>query len=174
MTKIIETERKFLLKGLPKSLNFRPDFVQIEQGYVEISEEMADEFGLPTKGQCRIRQEIEASPKIDDRLNSRTVLCKKTPIGPGENLEEEHELDFVQGDELLRLSNRSLIKRRYVIQEGGLKWEIDKFMGRLYLIMAEVELPSLSHPYVMPKEIEEVLIMEVTGDPRFNNSEIAK
>ena len=62
-------------------------------------------------------------------------------------------------------------KKRYIYPYAGHKWEIDEFMGNNDgLVIAEIELKSESEQFDLPPFIE----TEVTGDPRYYNSNLAK
>jgi adenylate cyclase len=79
----------------------------------------------------------------------------------------EHALEMLQF-----LCDRPLIEKiRYRIPWAGLLWEIDEFAGENQgLIMAEVELHEANQPIEFPNWIGE----EVTHDPRYYNSSLAK
>lgn len=63
-----------------------------------------------------------------------------------------------------------LEKTRYVIPEGGLKWEVDEFGGTNQgLRVAEIELPDGAE---MPGMLPDFIGEEVTGDPRYYNSNL--
>jgi len=70
------------------------------------------------------------------------------------------------------LAEKPLIeKKRYKIRHGELTWEIDEFFGdNQGLIVAEVELQSETQAYEKPPWIGD----EVTGDPRYFNSNLIK
>ena len=62
-------------------------------------------------------------------------------------------------------------KTRYVIWEGKLKWEIDKFAGENRgLMIAEVELPDEKEAIAKPDWLGE----EVTGNKRYFNLNLVK
>lgn len=62
-------------------------------------------------------------------------------------------------------------KTRYRVEWEGLLWEIDEFEAENQgLIMAEVELADANQTIVFPDWISE----EVTHDPRYYNSNLAK
>lgn len=62
-------------------------------------------------------------------------------------------------------------KKRYIYPYAGHRWEIDEFMGNNDgLVIAEIELKSESEQFDLPPFIE----TEVTGDPRYYNSNLAK
>ncbi len=57
-------------------------------------------------------------------------------------------------------------KKRYVVQRGSVKWEIDVFEGaNRGLIVAEVETRTEEHDFEKPEWLGE----EVTGDSRYFN-----
>jgi len=57
------------------------------------------------------------------------------------------------------------------VEEGGVVWEVDEFFGENRgLIIAEVELESEDQPFAKPDWVGE----EVTGDPRYFNSNLVK
>jgi len=73
---------------------------------------------------------------------------------------------------LLNLCETPLIEKdRYRLEEGGVVWEIDEFLGENRgLIIAEVELESEDQPFTKPDWVG----VEVTGDPRYFNSNLIK
>jgi len=88
-------------------------------------------------------------------------------------LEFEYEIPVKDANQMLdELCERPLIeKTRYVVEYGGLTWEIDEFAGENEgLILAEVELSSEGQKIELPDWIGE----EVTGDPRYFNSNLIK
>ncbi len=70
------------------------------------------------------------------------------------------------------LCERPIIeKKRYVIEKDGLTWEVDEFDGvNKGLIVAEVELTDENQEVIKPGWIGE----EVTGDPKYFNSNLTK
>lgn len=62
-------------------------------------------------------------------------------------------------------------KTRYIVEYGGYIWEVDEFHGRHDgLVVAEVELPSEHIAASLPPFVGQ----EVTGNPRYYNSTLAK
>lgn len=84
--------------------------------------------------------------------------------------EWEYGIPVDDARELLSACLMTLEKTRYVIPSAeGLRWEVDVFTGRLAgLALAEIELPEEDTPFSKPDFIGE----EVTGDPRFYNSNL--
>jgi len=62
-------------------------------------------------------------------------------------------------------------KSRYKVDFGGFIWEIDEFFGEIKcLVDAEIELVSEDQAFEKPEWAGE----EVTGDPRYFNSNLIK
>lgn len=87
-------------------------------------------------------------------------------------LEFEYEIPRPDADQLLDICEKPLIeKTRYKVVEGEFVWEIDEFFGENQgLILAEVELESEDQDFPRPAWLGE----EVTGDPRYFNSNLIK
>ena len=71
-----------------------------------------------------------------------------------------------------RTIGRRLKKRRYVIAESGLVWEIDRF-EELDLVLAEVELPTRDARAELPEWLAPHVVREVTDEPAYRNYELA-
>ena len=87
-------------------------------------------------------------------------------------LEFEYDIPLADADNLLDLCEKPIIeKTRSKIPLGGLVWEIDEFFGdNAGLIVAEVELESEDQAFEKPSWIG----VEVSGDPRYFNSNLIK
>lgn len=88
-------------------------------------------------------------------------------------LEFEYEIPVRDSEQMLdELCERSLIEKdRYKVQHAGLVWEIDEFFGKNQgLVVCEVELESEDQEFERPEWLGE----EVTGDPRYFNSNLIK
>lgn len=96
--------------------------------------------------------------------------------GPSQGIaRSEYEYAIPVGDALEILHNLCepplIEKTRYKIDWAGLTWEVDEFEGENQgLIMAEVELSDASQAIAIPSWIGE----EVSGDPRYYNSNLVK
>ena len=90
----------------------------------------------------------------------------------GSRLEFEYEIPLRDADHLLDICEKPMIeKMRFKVAEGGFVWEIDEFLGdNQGLIVAEVELQSEDQDFPKPDWVLE----EVTGDPRYFNSNLIK
>lgn len=86
--------------------------------------------------------------------------------------EWEYAVPVADAREMLeRLASGTVIaKTRHIVEYGGRTWEVDEFHGSLSgLVVAEVELPSESAAVELPPFVGQ----EVTGDPRYYNSNLA-
>ena len=145
-----EIERKFLVIGdnwraLAKGTHYR-------QGYLNSAKERT----------VRIRT-------IDDKA----FMTVKGPTVGITRMEFEYEIPYSECVEMLtNLAEQPIIEKvRYKISLDGLVWEIDEFLGvNEGLIVAEVELQSEDQKFEKPEWIGE----EVSGDPRYFNSNLVK
>jgi adenylate cyclase len=145
-----EIERKFLVKndnwqGLGPGVLYR-------QGYLSIKKEHT----------VRVRV-----------ANQKGFLTVKGPSESATRLEYEYEIPLVEALEILDdLCLKPLIdKIRYEIRVGSLIWYVDQFAGENEgLIVAEVELKDQDQNLHLPEWIGE----EVTGDPRYYNSNLIR
>ena len=87
-------------------------------------------------------------------------------------MEFEYKIPRQDADALLEICEKPLIEKdRYKIEHGGFVWEVDEFFGENQgLIVAEIELESEDQYFSKPDWVGE----EVTGDPRYFNSNLIK
>jgi len=145
-----EIERKFLIKGNDWKKNSKE--VLFRQGYLSTVKERT----------VRVRT-------ID---NKGFLTIKGITIG-ATRAEYEYEISVSDAKEMLdSLCEKPIIeKTRTKIEYKGLIWEVDEFFGENEgLIVAEVELVSEDQKPAIPEWIGE----EVTGDPRYFNSNLIK
>lgn len=85
-------------------------------------------------------------------------------------LEFEYEVPISDALEMLALCGGDIVEKiRYFVDYDGLTWEVDEYIRRLEgLVVAEVELPAEGCQVVLPPFVGE----EVTGDPRYYNSNL--
>jgi CYTH domain-containing protein len=86
--------------------------------------------------------------------------------------EFEYAIPAAEAQEMLdRLCPHPLVEKyRFVREYGGLKWEIDEFIGdNQGLVVAEVELRSVDQSFARP----DWLGREVSDDPRYLNVNLA-
>ncbi|MBK8247904.1 MAG: CHAD domain-containing protein [Gemmatimonadetes bacterium] len=149
-----EIERKYLLLAVPEHWP-EGDTIFIDQGY------------LP--GERLVERVRRTRSRAGERFH-RTV---KSGVGLS-RLEIEEECARELFDALWPLTaGRRVTKRRHRVLHDGLTWEIDEFTDR-DLVLAEVELPSADHPVTVPDWLEPVVARDVTGDPAFANSTLAR
>lgn len=142
-----EIERKFLVDGTqwkdyPATL--------LRQGYVCRSPDHV----------VRVRTDGE-----------RGILTIKGSTHGMSRPEFEYVIPLSDADELLDgICEKPLIeKRRYLVEYGGKKWEVDEFLGEnAGLVVAEIELQSEDEVIQRPEWVG----MEVTDDPRYFNANL--
>jgi CYTH domain-containing protein len=85
--------------------------------------------------------------------------------------EFEYEIPAADAREMLALRQSTIIdKVRYKVEHAGRVWEVDEFFGaNAGLVLAEIELDDENHALHLPAWVGR----EVTGDKRFNNSQLA-
>ncbi|MCK5221165.1 MAG: CYTH domain-containing protein [Candidatus Aminicenantes bacterium] len=145
-----EIERKFLIKGNDWKKNSKE--VLFRQGYLSTVKERT----------VRVRT-------ID---NKGFLTIKGITVG-ATRAEYEYEISVSDANEMLdSLCEKPIIeKTRTKIEYKGLIWEVDEFFGENEgLVVAEVELVSEDQKPAIPEWIGE----EVTGDPRYFNSNLIK
>lgn len=145
-----EVERKFLVKG--DEWRQQAKGVLYRQGYLSsIKERVVRVRTIDKKGYITIK--------------GITVSASR--------LEYEYEISARESNEMLdELCEKPLIeKKRYKIEFNGLIWEVDEFYGENKgLLVAEVELSAEDQEIKLPPWIGQ----EVTGDPRYFNSNLIK
>jgi adenylate cyclase len=145
-----EIERKFLLKG--DAWRSLATGTMYRQGYLNSVKERT----------VRIRT-------VGDKA---FLTIKGLTVGATRS-EYEYEIPFDECNAMLdTLAEKPLIeKKRYKIRAGEFTWEIDEFFGdNAGLIVAEIELQSEDQKFAKPDWIG----AEVTGDPRYFNSNLIK
>lgn len=152
----LEIERKYLLRELPDL----PDHsgrraLEIEQGYI------------PGK---KVRERIR---RVREGGRGRWYRTVKLGLGL-ERLEFEDETTADIFDALWPLTaGHRIRKRRHAVPEGELIWEVDQFLDR-DLVLAEVEIPSAETPVTVPDWLAPHVVREVTGEPAYQNSALAR
>jgi CHAD domain-containing protein/CYTH domain-containing protein len=149
-----EIERKYLLSGLPTAVLDLP------------SDEMAQGY-LPGE---RLTERLRHVASAEGERWYRTVKA-----GTGLRrieIEEETSRELFEGLWPFTLGHR-LTKKRRRVQQDGVAWEIDEFCDR-DLVLAEIELPTESTVVTPPDWLQPYLVREVTGDPEYQNSTLAR
>ena len=155
----LEIERKFLLSFVPEEARDGRR-VDIAPGYVPGSQ--LNE---------RIRR-----VSISHRSGRKEVHFYRTvKLGEGvtrtEIEEETTEAIFLAMWPLTH--RRRLRKRRFEVNVDGRTWEIDEFKNR-DLVLAEIELDSEDEDVTFPDWLAPAVQREVTGEPEFQNINLAR
>lgn len=148
-----ETEKKFLIRG-----DFHKDVFksfEIAQGYL-----------------CSVP---ERTVRVRIKGDKGFITVKGAGNASGASrFEWEKEISVQEAGMLLELAEPGQIsKTRNLVRntDGQHIWEVDEFHGRLEgLVLAEIELGEEDEPFDRPEWLGE----EVTGDPRYYNSALAK
>ena len=150
-----EIERKYLLRALPDRVRSATS-VEVDQGY------------LPG---TRINEPIRRMRWPDGARFYRTIK-----MGAGLDrleLEDETNEQFFSTVWLLTRGAR-IYKRRYFVPEGDVTWEIDEFLDRSGLWLAEVELETADQRVEIPAWLGAVLEREVTDEKEYTNHALAR
>lgn len=148
----IEKERKFLLKKLPVFEKYD----KIEN----ISQHYADGW--------RFRSTFNIAGK-----EIKYEKLRKQKQSDGVNIElEVEEIDVAHFTYGMEHSDRSITKDRYTVYYKGNKFEMDYFYN-MSLVICEVEDVDIDQDIEWPPEIEKQMLMEVTGNPKFDNFNLA-
>ena len=152
----LEIERKYLLRGLPPVVAGARS-VEIDQGY------------LPGD---QIRERIR---RVRGAHGVEYVRTLKAGVGIERvEIEEETSEQFFHAVWPLTRGCR-VQKRRYDVPDAaGLVWEIDEFIDRGGLWLAEVELERADQPVLPPEWLQPYVVREVTDEPEFTNRALAK
>jgi adenylate cyclase len=142
----VEIERKFLVRGdgWRKGAG-----VRIRQGYLNRDKERT------------VRVRI---------AGDKAFLTVKGVSTGSSRREYEYAIPVADAEELLKICDGAILEKiRRTLDWKGLVWEVDEFLGANEgLIVAEVELETEDQPFERP----EWLGAEVTGDPRYFNSNL--
>ena len=150
-----EIERKYLLRALPDRAA-TADAVEVDQGY------------LPgTRINERIRRMQDANATRYYRTIKSGSGLERTEI------EEETTEEFFLAVWPLTRGAR-VRKRRYFVPVADGVWEIDEFLDRPGLVLAEFEMEHATQPVEIPEWLAPVLVREVTMEREFTNHALAK
>lgn len=145
-----EIERKFLVRN-DSYKKMATRCIEIRQGYLSRAKEAT----------VRVRT-----------CGEKAFLTVKGPNAGAVRSEWEYLIPTADALEMLReiAQGKVIEKTRYIIDYRGQTWEVDEFHGcHQGLVTAEIELPSEDAPFSRPDFIGE----EVTGDPRYYNSNLS-
>ena len=150
-----EIERKFLLRELPADVGRYPSAI-IDQGYIPGT---------------AVRERVRRTQRGTALRYFRTIK-----VGTGvERLEFEEETTDTFFVAVWPLTEGHRVrKRRYDVPSGDRLWEIDEFLDRDSLVLAEIELERADEPVVPPAAIAAVIVREVTDEPGFSNYRLSR
>ncbi len=173
----LEIERKFLVRSLPEGLLERKYSSFIKQGYLSSGttvERIRTVIAFP-HFISRIPPEISVEPPYG-RKGWRAFHDIKTRDSEEDwrsQKEETNEIPLQAAICIFDEISAWVTKVRYRIPHGKQTLEIDVFTKPALrgLVMLEVELVTAGENIVFPKGFD---VVEVTEDPRFRNSNLAK
>jgi len=149
----VEIERKYLLSGVPPAAAAAPGQL-IEQGW------------LPGTAL------VERIRHVTDGRGESWYRTVKSGAGV-RRIELEEAMSRELFEALWPLTEGCRVrKRRHVVTDGGLKWEVDIFDER-GLVMAEIELPSPVAEVQIPDWLKDYVIREVTNEEAYLNRTLA-
>lgn len=144
--------------------------VEIEKKYLVIDDsyrEAAYKSSRIAQGYLNKDPERTVRVRIRDDKGFLTIKGKNHGI---ERLEFEYEIPLADAETMLYMCSGKVIEKiRYYVKHDGFVWEVDEFKGELSpLTVAEIELPACDTVFSCPAFIGK----EVTGDPRYYNSQL--
>ena len=151
----LEVERKYLLRALPDEAR-RAAPREIDQGYLP-----GERF-------------VERVRRVRDGDVERYLRTVKAGVG-ARRIEVEEPTTRELFDALWRLTEgRRVRKRRHLVPDGALTWEIDDFADR-ELVLAEVELPdgADADAVPIPPWLAPYVVRDVTDDAEYANARLA-
>jgi CHAD domain-containing protein/CYTH domain-containing protein len=152
----VEIERKYLLRALPDQARGAP-VKEIDQGY------------LPGE------RLVERVRRV--RTDGAERFYRTMKLGGGvQRIEVEEPTTPELFEALWALTaGRRVRKRRHLVQDGALTWEIDDFADR-ELVLAEVELPDAgaAEQVAIPDWLAPFVVRDVTDEPEYVNARLAR
>jgi CHAD domain-containing protein len=149
-----EIQRRFVLRRVPATA--QPFALQeIEQGW------------LPG---TRVVERIRALRREDPPVRYRTTRWSTGATAPA----PDGEVDQALFEEIWPLTaGRRVTKRRHVVSDYGLEWEIDQFLDR-DLVIADVVVAGREAPVPVPEWLQPYIVREVTGDGAYTSPALAR
>lgn len=148
--------------------------VEIERKFLITSDVYKSEANRKTRIiQGFLNRDKERTVRIRLRDDQAYITVKGESSEDGvSRFEWEMEIPKTDAQALLNLCEKGVIdKIRYEVQFGNHLFEVDEFFGENEgLIVAEVELDDVSEFFEKPKWLGE----EVTGNPKYYNSQLSK
>lgn len=137
--------------------------------FVDDNSFLADAYSKSNITQYYLEINDNGSTRIRSRDGVYTHTVKKATDVDGVFLEDEKE---ITRSEFLSLKEKAIsyiAKTRYKVKASdGFVWEIDDYGNGL--VIAEVELPDIDTPIIIPDFIGN----ELTGDKEYSNASLSK
>lgn len=153
-----EIERKYLLRALPLPERVRSArSVEVDQGYIP---------GTRINERVRRTRDAEGALRYYRTLKSGSGLERI-------ELEEETTAEFFEAVWPLTRGARVWKRRYYLPVDEGI-WEIDEFLDRPDLVLAEFEMEHAEQVVVIPEWLAPVLVREVTFEKEYTNRALAR
>lgn len=149
---MLEIERKFLVNSDAYRVEAY-DKIEIIQGFLNTDPDRTVRVRLTgTKGFITVKGRTDADGTT--------------------RFEWEREISAEEARNLLSICENGVIRKiRYLVRSGNHLVEVDEFYDENEgLVIAEIELQKVDEHYVKP----EWLGIEVTGDPKYYNSQLSK
>jgi adenylate cyclase len=148
--------------------------IEIERKYT-VNEKVFELINSLPAGEEICQGYLNSTPERTVRVRIKGQKAYLTIKGQNEGisrLEFEYEIPVEDAKNLLPICEPYCIEKiRFTFVLDNLTWELDVFQGAHYgLIIAELELEDADLQIKLPEWIEK----EVSDDPRFYNSNIAK
>jgi CHAD domain-containing protein/CYTH domain-containing protein len=151
---VAEIERRFLLRRVPATARAFAR-AEIEQGWLP---------GL------RLVERV-TNLGVDEQSPSLRTARPATGTVPAE---PEGEVETALFDAIWPLTDgRRIRKRRHVVPDYGLQWEIDEYLDR-DLVLLEVAPESDAGGFALPDWLESYVVREVTGEHDFTARALAR
>jgi adenylate cyclase len=147
-------------------------FLEVERKFLVTSQAWPAPVAIQRIEQCYLTEGDRVSVRVRCK-DGGYWLTLKSGVSTGVRHEFEFAIPADQGRAMMeRLPpNPAIVKRRYIVRDGGLDWEVDVFEGQnAGLIIAELEHVALDQP-IPPLSW---LGPEVTADARFTNHALSR
>lgn len=146
----IEIERKYLLANVPR------DLAKLSSEKIIITQFFVD----------NVKYRMSTYTVKGERFCEKII---KTHVGGITNFEDTEIISYEEYEKAFSEAGKiPIIKLRYEILWGGLKFEVDVF-SNIKLIICEVELTDPKYRVNLPEIISNEVIKEVSEDPFFSN-----
>ena len=147
--------------------------IEIERKFLVVTDEWK---GAVTRRQRYLQGYVSATPRGTVRVRlcaSHATIAIKGPRRGCVRQEFEYVIPADHAEDMLRrlCATPLLEKVRHWVTHGALTWHVDEYCGaEAGLVLAEIELERPDQMFGLPEWVG----AEVTNDPRYRNSAIAR